>query len=286
MGHHYVPQKYLRGFAGVDSDKVWVYDKKGRRFFEAAISKIAQESAFYEDDVDIELNVAVESPANPAIDKLRRREAITVEERVRLALYIAVMLMRVPSRRLKALEMYPGVMNETIHRTIEEIRHIGETTDINPEIIDRRLREVEGARERFEQPPQALVDQVRSPWASENVVNAIHSMHWRYLVASDGPVYFLTSDNPAFFFGSYGVGREESEISFPISSNICLLGNWQPGRDSERFIEIKQVAVKEMNRRNASTATRFLFYREPAPWVEKIAHKEKPYLSKILWGKA
>jgi Protein of unknown function (DUF4238) len=287
MGQHYVPQKYLRGFSGVDPDKVWVYDKKRRQFFEAAISKIAQERAFYEDDVEEELNVVVESPANPAIDKLRRREAINAEEQVRLALYIAVMLMRVPNRRLKALEMYPGIIDDTVHRTMEEIKRIGETTDIKPEIVDRRLREAEEARQKFkQQPPQTLVAQIRSPWPSENVVNAICSMRWRYLVASDGPFYFLTSDNPAFFFSAYGVGREESEISLPISSSICLLGNWQAGRDSELFIEVKQIAVKEMNRRNASTATRFLFYQERAPWMEKIAHKERPYLSRILWSSA
>ena len=287
MGHHYIPQKYLKGFSGTNPNKVWMYDKRKRQFSEAAISKIAQESAFYEDDVEVELNVAVESPANPAIDKLRRREAINAEERVRLALYVAVMLMRVPNRRLKALEKYPRIIDDTVHRTMGEIKRIGETTDIKPEVVDRRLREVEEARQKFkQQPPEVLMDQVRSPWPSENVVNAIYSMHWRYLIASDGPVYFLTTDNPAFFFGAYGMGRDESEISFPISSSICLLGNCQPGRDSELFVGVRQVAVKEMNRRNASTATRFLFYREPAPWVEKIAHKERPYLSRILWNRA
>jgi hypothetical protein len=284
MGHHYVPQKYLRGFSGADPDKVWVYDKKEGRFFEAAISKIAQERAFYEDDVEVELNVAVESPANPVIDKLRRREAIEVEERARLALYIAVMLMRVPNRRLKALERYPGVVDGTVKRTMEEIQHIGGTTDIDPEIVGRRLREVEEAREKLQQqPPQVVLDQIRSPWPSENVVNAIYAMYWRYLTAPKGTLAFLTTDNPAFFFGSYGVGREESEISFPISSSICLLGNWQPGRDAELFLEAKTAAVKEMNRRNASTATRFLFYQEPEPWIATVAHKTKPYLSRILW---
>jgi hypothetical protein len=284
MGSHYIPQKYLRGFAGADPDQVRAYDKKKRNFFEAAISKVAQERAFYEVNIEVELNVAVESPANPVIDKLRRRETINSEERAKLALYMAVMLMRVPKRRLSALEKYPGVIDKTVHRAMEEIKLIGQTTDIDPEIVSRRLKEVEEAREKFkQQPPQALTEQIRSPWPSENVVNAIHSMTWRYLVSS-GPIYFLTTDNPAFFFGAYGVGREEAELSFPISSNVCLLGNWQPGRDEEQFIEVKQVAVKEMNRRNASTATRFLFYQEPAPWIETIAHKERPYLSRILWS--
>lgn len=284
MGSHYIPQKYLRGFAGADPSKVWVYDKKNRRLFEAAISKVAQESAFYEANVEVELNVAIESPTNPVIDKVRRREAISSEERVKLALYVAVMLMRVPKRRMKALEMYPGVINDTVHRTMEEIKLIGETSDIDPQVISRRLQEAEDARERLQQqPPQAVVEQMRSPWPSENVVNAIHSMTWRYLVSS-GPIFFLTTDNPAFFFEAYGMGREESELSFPLSSDVCLLGNWQPGRDAEQFLDVKQAAVKEMNRRNASTATRFLFFREPAPWIEKIAHKERPYLSRILWS--
>jgi hypothetical protein len=287
MGHHYIPRKYLRGFSGMDPEKIWVYDKKEKRFFEGGVAKIAQEKAFYDDDVEVELNSAVESPANPVIDKLRRHESIDSEERARVALYIAVMHARVPNSRIKALERYPGVLNDTVHRTMEQIRHIGATTDIRPEIVDRRLRETEAARENLlQKPPPAIVEQIRSPWPSENAVNAIWSMTWRYLVTFEGPIFFLTTDNPAFFFEAYGVGRGESELSFPISSNVCLLGNRQPGSDFESSIEVKQVMVKEMNRRNASTATRFLFYREPAFWISKIAHKEKPYLSRILWRNA
>ncbi len=280
MGHHYNPQKYLRGFSGADPDKVWVYDKKDGRLFDPVISKIAQEKAFYDSDVEVELNATVESPANPAIDKLRRCEPINSEERARVAFYIAVMLMRVPHRRIKALEMYPGLVDDTHHQTIEEIRHIGATTDINHEVVNRRLQEAEAARENLlRQPPQAFVDQIRSPWPSEEVVNAIWSMTWRYLVTRKGPIFFLTSDNPVFFFEAYGFGPSKSgdsgksELSFPISSNVCLLGNWQPGGDSELFLETTQGMVKEMNCRNASTATRFLFYREPASWIEKIARK-------------
>src|SRR4029079_280806 len=125
MGHHYVPRKYLRGFSGPDPDKVWVYDKKERRFFEAGIGKIAQQKEFYEDDVEVELNATVESPANPVIDKLRRRQQISTEERARLAIYVAVMLMRVPHRRMKAFERYPAVLDDTVRRTMEQIRHIG-----------------------------------------------------------------------------------------------------------------------------------------------------------------
>lgn len=261
-----------------------MYDKKERRFSEPAVAKIAQERAFYKNEVEVHLNTDVESPANPVIGKLRRREPITPEERASLAVYIAVMLMRVPNRRLKAFEMYPGIVDKTVHRTMEKIRHLGETTAIDPEIVTRRLRQVEAVRTKvLQNPPEAFVEQIHAPWPSEKVVNAIWSMTWRYLVNLDGPIFFLTTDNPAFFFESYGVGRSESEISFPISSNVCILGNWQPTSDSEQFLVATQGAVKEMNRRNASTATRFLFYQELAPWIEKIAQEKRPFLSRILW---
>lgn len=42
MGHHYIPQKYLRGFAETENpDAIWMYDKKLRRFTNPGIKSFS-----------------------------------------------------------------------------------------------------------------------------------------------------------------------------------------------------------------------------------------------------
>ena len=92
MGQHYVPQKYLRGFAEPENpDAIWMYDKKLRKFTNPDIKSIAQESAFYSAEIEYQLNDLVEKPTNLVLEKLRCREEINDQERVSLAIYIATM---------------------------------------------------------------------------------------------------------------------------------------------------------------------------------------------------
>src|SRR5687767_3161923 len=110
MGHHYVPQKYLRGFAETRNlDAIWMYDKRLRQFTNPGIKSVAQESGFYNNDVEQQLNELVEKPANTVLDKLRNQDRITETDRIHLGVYIATMLKRVPKRRTEAYSMIPSV---------------------------------------------------------------------------------------------------------------------------------------------------------------------------------
>jgi uncharacterized protein DUF4238 len=285
MGDHYVPQAYLRGFATPESpDTVWAYDKIQRKFFNPHVRNIAQEREFYGPEIEVALNSNIESPANPVLEKLRRGESINEAERYSLAVYIAVMLVRVPRRRQKINERLPAEIESTIQDYIDAINYIAETADVQPEIVQKRLRELEGLRARYRvEPPKAVIEKIQIPAPSEKVVQLIFSMVWRFLVADQRGTRFLTSDNPAFFFECYGFGQDKAELSFPLASRICLLGNWQDGNGAEGLISAPDGFVKEMNRRNASTATRFIFYHERANWIATLAHKTAPYLSRIEW---
>jgi hypothetical protein len=154
---------------------------------------------------------------------------------------------------------------------------------MQPEIVQRRLQELEELRVKYRaSPPEPVIKEMNIPRPNEKIVYLIYSMVWRFLIADRGPTRFLTTDNPAFFFEPYGLGREESELSFPISSQMCLLGNWQAGKGAEGLLWIPDFYVKEMNRRNISTATRFVFYHERADWIATLAHKNL-HLNRIKW---
>lgn len=288
MLNHYVPRFYLKGFCCEDSDdQVCVFDKHRQRFFRASVGKVGAVHGFYDDDVEAELNRNVEAPGNAVIRAIRDQQTITPHQKAVLAYYIGVLMMRVPERRRKALDIFPGVVDEIVTEVYREIEALRGDDDVEDELIDRRLAEVESSRVKLKaQPPRAVIESIRSPWPTEDMVNELFSLRWRFGVAP-GPSFLLTSDNPVFFFTAYGVGHPESEITFPISSELVLFGDRQ-GRQSRspEYVELSDRYAREVNRRVASEATRFIFHRETPDWLPVLANKKNPYLSRILWGGA
>jgi hypothetical protein len=105
MGHHYVPQKYLSRFADPgNSEQIWLHDKQGAAPRKVGIPRVAQSRQFYTPEQEMKLAEAVEAPADAPIGKLIAGDRLTDRERVRLALYISVMMRRVPYRRRRIYE--------------------------------------------------------------------------------------------------------------------------------------------------------------------------------------
>ncbi len=248
MGHHYIPQAYLNGFCDPNKPGVlWLYDKQRDRFSEATVKKVAQERQFYSPEVEVELNELVERPANRAFDKLRAGLPIVAEDRERIAVYIATMLKRVPGHRQKTLRMAPQILEDTVSKLRNQIETAGQMRDIDPSIVARRLAELDATADQFQKRlPDDIIDQIRTPWPTEVMVELVIGMTWRF-VSTEGPSYFLTSDNPAFFFEAYGLGNPESELTFTLTSNLALLGSRQTGGEG-RVLKAKPLLVKEINR--------------------------------------
>ncbi|MGB7295705.1 MAG: DUF4238 domain-containing protein [Candidatus Aminicenantales bacterium] len=284
MGHHYVPRKYLRGFADPNNPgKIWMYDKHSHRFTHASIISVAQEASYYSEDAERQLSEFVEGPAHKVLKKLRCGDSINDNERMRLALYVATMLMRVPRRRRKAFEMLPSVREDVINRATLIITQWAKTSMVAPALKLKRFAELERAREKLRaQPPEEVVKKIRAPWPSEKVLACVIGMTWRIASAGDAG-FFLTSDNPAFFFEAYGLGRPESELTFPLASELALLGSWQGAPNETIFVKAKPSLMKEVNRRIASGAERFVFYRGREDWVAQLAERRNLRLNRIIW---
>lgn len=283
MGHHYVPQKYLRGFANTENpNTIWMYDKKLQQFKNPGIKSVAQKSGFYSNDVEQQLNELVEKPANKVLDKLRNQEKITEIDRIYLGIYIATMLMRVPKRRVEAYSLYPSVFEKVITNVRGQIQEWGKTTQ-NKELFERRLLEVEEAEKKFiNEVPDSVVEQIRQPWANEEMISAICSMTWR-LVRSTTSDFFITSDNPAYFFKAYGIGTSKSEMTFPISTDLALFASWQGRQNTIIYLKARPYLIKEANKRLMFGAERFVFSHRKEDWIAKISNNSNPYLSRIQW---
>ena len=116
-------------------------------------------------------------------------------------------------------------------------------------------------------------------YKSEEVTELLNNMTWRFLVIESEPA-FLTSDNPVFYFEGMGLNKPESELSFPISSNIVLWSTWRQDLPEGYFQTNKQV-VKEMNRRMAQNASRYIFYASEKKWIMPFIKKNEWHLNKI-----
>lgn len=285
MGHHFVPQRYLRNFE--DPGKpgyIWVHDKSGGQPRPASVAKVAQSKAFYAAKTENVLAQMVEQPGNRVMQKLIGNATITVEERLQLALYIGVMLKRVPTHRRRSSEMVPGVLKDTMEEMRQQLREIANGLQADPAILTKRELELDAVEHKFRiHPPEEVLRQIREPWPSMNVLQLLFRMTWRVLISS-GPVYFVTSDNPAFYFQSYGLGQKESELSFPLSSKYALHGSWQRAVSDLICINAEQPLVNQINLRLVSQAERLVFYHQPANWIANLFGTSEPQLSVIRWG--
>jgi len=286
MGKHYVPQEYLKGFAAPSTPlALWQFDKKSGDFTKepAAIKKIAQRRTFYDDDTESLLNSQVEIPGNRVLRQLRDGTfELSYSDRVALSIYIATMMKRVPHSRKRGEEIASTVLKNVTNELRDQIRTAQANGLIDDATAALNLSETDSVESKFElKPPSNVVEQIESPWPAEFVINLIYRMTWRFVHAT-GSNYFVTTDNPAFFFQCWGLGSDESEFVFPVSNKLAIFGSWTPHKANYKSI-IKKQFVKEANRRIISDATRFVYCHRNENWIGTVAAKQNPFLSRIQW---
>jgi hypothetical protein len=282
LGHHFVPQRYLKGFQAPERPGwIWMYDKLTQTQKLLPIKQVAQAPGFYKEDVERELNEQVEQPGGDVIDRMCRGEPIDEMERRHLTYYLGTMIRRVPIARSRAAKAVPQVLSEAAQEAREWFEEASSTGRIDGVTSAARLAEVDAVERRLQQQPAQVIDAIETPWPFASMLIAIYSMWWRVLRCA-GPSSFLTSDNPAFFFTGYGLGTPQSELILPLRSDLLLHCSWQRGR--EEGIQVAgQRLVRSLNRRTAAGAERFVFYHKGEDWVLKAAQNTEPQLDRIQW---
>jgi len=284
MGKHFIPQRYLRRFAVIDDpDHIWMYDKKAKLFIKAAIKKVAQQARFYDEDTEKQLNEQVERPGNRVFSKFISDQPIDAKDRIDAAVYMATMYARVPKRRTEITKMVPSAAEKVLSELASAMNDWIKTNP-DPQLVERRLKEMEEVSRKVRADPikGAVVDLIRSPWASQRIIRTIASMCWRIGRASV-PHFFMTSDNPVHFFKGLGLANTRSELTFPISAEFALYASWRGETGATMAFNAPASLVKECNRRVAFEATRFVFSPKRESWIDTIANKSKPFFSEIRW---
>lgn len=114
-------------------------------------------------------------------------------------------------------------------------------------------------RVEVKRPPALLLSVI----VTKTVIEQLLQMDW-YLLHAPGDVYFITGDAPLTAFvlekdgtATFGAGLSESdvEVTFPLSSSRCL---YLCRRNTEQFSPVMEVFVRDINRRTAYMAERFI----------------------------
>jgi len=286
MGQHYTPQAYLRPFQAPEAcGMIWTYPRDDEPRL-VPIKNVAQASGFYEPDQESDLHTYIEAPANPILDKLRRGEMISREERERVAIYVATMVSRVPRQRERGKALIPEAQGETLTQARKALRVRAALHGTPPEQLRKWLDNVSIVEKQWSvETPASVIEEVRSPWPHEIVIRLIYGMQWRVIVAEQ-PEMFITSDNPAFFFESIGMAKDQAEVSFPLSPTSCFHCCHQriPGGGDLAFMPFSGELVREMNRRTASAATSIVMAHRKESWPTKLLQR-KPDLHGIDWSR-
>lgn len=271
--HHYLPKHYLKGFAEAPIfDKIWVYEKGKQKTFCTNLLNAGMENHYYTDitpegvkdtnTCENWLAEEIESPAVPVIDKIRKKNILTDEEKAIMAIYMSVMLRRVPKHRKRVDAVLPEVLAEKI----EEIK-----MGLIPELSSEWQGEtaLESLKKYVEDTPKKLY----LPTYSPELAKIIYTMNWRFLTF-EGHRGFMANDNPFTFDEGSDQESNPIGITFPISTNIALWATWDNVVD-KAYVTTEQNIVDFVNWRTLKVATKYLFYPTQENWVIKRVNSEQ-----------
>ena len=236
---HYIPQFYLNYFTDpsippMHSPYLWVYDKITETIKNKAPKNIAYENG-YNDIIDEQGNISlivedqfqeIESDVSKVFRKIINQKFISRKERLLLCKFIISTKLRVPMIKDKFRDF-------VVSGDIKELSNC----NINVDNIS----------------PDLMMDSViRTTHVASHL---LLKMDWSLLTAPYG-MSFITSDNPVVVRNPNNLSMKlcgfssspDVQVTFPLSSHICLFGSWGRYR---RVIE--EVSIDEVNEINFDT---------------------------------
>jgi len=281
MGQHFIPQYYLKGFCNpLKPSGIWVYEKGKERFFITSIKSTANEKLRWPEEVEKYLANEIENPANSILDKIRNHQQITTDDKNVLSAYMVVMYQRVDEGLKRRKELAPKVVEETFDHLNKAILGLMNEYPSKSSNLEKSLKELQELKPKYQKEmPKELWFFGITPDTPLQVRFIMRDMTWIFLTTNKSHP-FLTNDNPIFFFKDKGIGNPQSEITFPISSTIALWATWNQ-KAAEGYMPAKENVIKEINRRTASIATRWVYGSIEEEWVVSLVNKKSWKLKRI-----
>ena len=289
-GQHFVHRASVEAFqdptfATRREPALWVY-MPGKHPFRQRPERVAKRNYYYcyerdgrrDFSVETEMLQALEGYSTPILEKLSSGNfALTDEERLNFAGYVALTFTRVPvfqerTDRLVAL-MQAKQLEAVIH---------------TPGALEGFAREIGEDAEKLRATMKSgsvIVEQSSRGWSIKQMAEVmlglqpiINGMQWMFAAAPDGSDGFLTSDNPVCVFdhtppfpGAVAfLSSPNSFFTFPLSSQICLIGAHKQVTSSAKFTEGE---VREVNKGTISRCDQQLYASFPSTKIQSLLDK-------------
>lgn len=289
--HHYIPEFNLALFtpSGRREDTLSVLLVPSGERLRLRAGAIGFEKHFYRVPEVPDLDPAffetalsnLESCAAPAIRRLVQTERMPTnrsEDRATIINYLALQAARGPATRRRLAE----IANVFDHLRLR-------AAAASPELVRQRmseLREREGGVPPDEADVQGFVQMVRDRkftierHPAEHVLSVIRmhdsilqtfALRWWSVIVRRTPPYFITSDNPVVLawgarpsscspppeqVGTPGFALPFTEVTFPVSRHVALVGAFEP--PPARHVDATRELVASVNSRTIGAASRFL----------------------------
>jgi len=289
MKHHIIPRFYLKGFTDPDvpgghNPYVWLYSFDRRVWRRRGVENVAAVAGYYtwtdetgreRQEVEQGLGIIENSVAHILRKKIHIQRPLTVQERLRLGVFIMLMFMRVPFQHRLMHDLASQRGTEILRRQLREWQE-------NPELFEEARRKQEQRTgktfgditledlnpDSFTVTPNRAATIAASLWIAIHAAPALCSMGWRFLV-SRPPAYFVTSDHPFFVVDpSRGRTLHETgllipgvEVTFPLTRNVALLAT--QGNEDAPWTLASSDNVVVMNERSVAAAEYFVAAPKP-----------------------
>jgi hypothetical protein len=296
--HHYVPQCYLKGFAGDrDNPRLFVIDGKEQRSFCTAPANVAAERDFNRIEVDgyppdalENAFSAFETDVSQALERIIRTRSIKHDDdRTYLLNLMALMAIKNPRHRegwRNAQEqIWKRVLDlatATPERWAGQIRRAKAAGDIEPDADENYHRArafIEADQYRLTVPTGRHLE--REMKAFETVLPFFFRRKWVLFRAPVGATGFATSDHPVclmrsdpeqrskFFPAGHGLRR--TQVLFPISNELAVMGAFE-AYEEER--DAPDWLIAQFNATIALHADRQIYSRD-SDFMYRMAHNER-----------
>jgi len=304
--HHYVPQRYLRGFT-IEGEKslIWEYDKNTGEISlqPRSIRDICAEHHYYtqkrEDGSNDHESMEdafheIENKAPRVIKNIKfpgtgKKVILTGEERVILGFFASIQLFRVPNfreaieemhRKLVEIKLGHIVAKDKVDGTLpKEIEELYERGGINIDI------------ERFVS-LEPMINMARE--GSARLLEKV----WHFAAPANG-MTFITSDNPVYFqapeeyrkeVGHYlGPMHPFSEVTLPLRKDILLIFSPSVKRTPSQYnlinctsVQLDKEDTRNINKRTALAAAQYVYSSEKSEALARMVAKLKGSSQRVV----
>jgi len=289
--HHYIPRFFLKGFSA-DDKSLWVFDRYKKEFRLQNIANIASENKLYtytvngkEENLE-DIFGKAEGYASSIIRKIKRKGQISGQEKADLAMFLALMYVRVPDSKKRIEEGSEKVykkFNQIVFSNRKWVEKVARKQQ--PDITEKEIGEVvEFAKDG----KRYYVDFPSNHWlgimlnTSLEVARIFILMDWfvfffnkKYaLITSDNPVCLIPPTNYPLNRG-IGLVTQGARKVFALTSSIGLvMGNMN--RNSQIiYVDTREKDIlRSFNYNAAINSDRFVYCFEKGK-LEKLVKDTK-----------